>query len=241
MPSTLDLNLPRSHGVGELMDSISRRDRGITIGEEQEQSGDDRQILTEVVEDTFIIAMDGKTPSQAAGAEYEYAMSVQVRGRWRGGTSWGLVKTSLLAMLVFMMLLGPSRAAWVTFQNCLTSDITDPTPGGKYHLQWVPSAVWAELNQTNKHTLNLTVYGDVKGQFTQGNLEPLSNKTYWNNPNNTFGKIVDLDPANNKYTTLFGRYQVLSYVPWSEKGVKFCDTLQDTECPVGPVLNNTNM
>lgn len=141
-------------------------------------------------------------------------------------------------VLLVSMMFSPVQAVFVNFENCLSSDILTQNVDGQYHLQWVPQHVWVSLNKSDNYNLNMTVYGNVKGQPTQGTLPSPNNSSYWDNPNNTFGKIVDQDPINHKWATLFARFGVLNYVPYGPStGVRFCNSTLNTECPIGPLFN----
>lgn len=84
------------------------------------------------------------------------------------------------------------------------------------------------------HSLNVSFYGNVTGQATTGNYPPPTDPS-WSDPTNTFGKIVNVSPSNNVYTTLFTRLDFLSYTPYNAAPSQFCAaTLGNTTCPIAP-------
>jgi hypothetical protein len=83
--------------------------------------------------------------------------------------------------------------------------------------------------------LNITVYGNVTGVMPQQPY-PAPDDPQWANPNGTVGKIVDVDLTNNKFSTLFMRLDVLSFTPYKVSS-RFCDSLIQGKCPLGPVFN----
>jgi len=124
-------------------------------------------------------------------------------------------------------------AAFVEFTNCLDDSIINSTPR---LLQFVPLNVSAVFNSTSRRNLNVTVYGNVTGQATVQAYPPPTDPS-WSNPNDTFGKIPDLSASNNKYTTLFARYNVLSYTPYEAEPARFCQEVVGAEqCPLAPAF-----
>ena len=94
--------------------------------------------------------------------------------------------------------------------------------------------VWASFDTANaNHKLNLTVYGNVSGQASLGDY-PGPNDDNWKDPNKTFGKIVNLDQQNNKFSTIFWNNKVLTYSAWSSPPDEFCRNLINGSCPLGP-------
>lgn len=139
---------------------------------------------------------------------------------------------ALSLMLVLAVFLSTTSAAFIRFENCLDPGIIHNTPK---QLQFTPYFFSARFNSTSEsHNLNITIYGNVSGQATQGTLPAWDNETYWNNPNETFGKIVDLSTSNNKYSTLFAKSQVVTYTPWQAQPARFCDAVVNASCPIGP-------
>jgi len=95
---------------------------------------------------------------------------------------------------------------------------------------------WVTFNTTTpSHSLNVTVYGNVSGLATLEKL-PGPNDPQWKNPNDTKGKIIDLSPSNNKFSTLFSKFNVLSYTPYEAPPQRFCNTSIHGECPLGPAF-----
>lgn len=154
--------------------------------------------------------------------------------RW-GPAAWNKRPTrcSWMQILLYlsMTLFGLTSAAFVTFQNCLSPNIIDSDPR---QLQFRPLLVGATFNATaSSHNLNVTVYGNVSGIATNEPLPPLGDP-HWSNPNETLGKIPELDFANNKYTTLKATFNVLDYTPYTADPQPFCITLLHGQCPLGP-------
>ncbi len=142
-------------------------------------------------------------------------------------------------ILVLGVLLNPVAAASVPFENCLSDSYINnvPTP-----LQWVPLWVDASFDETDKHTLRVTMWGNVTGAFTNVTL-PSANDPHWHDPTQTDGKILD-EPEPNvpnpKLTTLHSKIDVLTYEPWSEN-TNFCNTsLVNASCPLAPVFVDSN-
>ena len=143
---------------------------------------------------------------------------------------------TLLFLFAIASILPCANAVFLNFENC-RSDVrlTD----GPAFVHFTPMYVWASFNTTDpSHQLNVTVYGNVSGQASPGPY-PLPDADGWANPNDTFGKIIDLDRGNNKVTTLVLDFDVVSYSAWSDR-VSFCNSTLDTEqsqCPMAPVFH----
>lgn len=124
----------------------------------------------------------------------------------------------------------------MSFANCLSESYINnvPTP-----LQWVPQFVDAAFDTTNtKHTLRVTMWGNVTGSFTNVSL-PAPGSPDWTDPRKTDGKILG-EPEPNapkpKLTTLRSKIDVLTYEPWSQN-TNFCNTsLVNASCPLAPVF-----
>jgi hypothetical protein len=145
---------------------------------------------------------------------------------------------TLLFLFAIASILPCANAVFLNFDDCRL-DIT--LSGGPPFIQFVhftPMYVWASFNTTDpSHTLNVTVYGNVSGQASTGDYPP-PNDADWENPNKTFGKIVNLDVGNNKVTTLVTDINVVSYSAWSNR-TSFCNSTLDTEqsqCPMAPAF-----
>ncbi|KIX08057.1 uncharacterized protein Z518_02712 [Rhinocladiella mackenziei CBS 650.93] len=141
---------------------------------------------------------------------------------------------SLTIILLSLFVLSSStRAAYVEFRNCLDASIVDSNPK---LLQFDPVNVSAVFhNSSGNHNLNITIYGNVTGQATAQPYPPPDDPS-WSDPNDTFGKIPDLSEANNKYTTLFARYNFLSYTAWNADPSRFCNSVVQGGCPLAPAF-----
>jgi Transient receptor potential (TRP) ion channel/ML-like domain len=150
---------------------------------------------------------------------------------WSSGAS-----SSALALLSLLFhLCGPTEAAFIHFENCLSPSIQnshDPKI-----LQFEPLRFWASFNRTGlPHILNITTYGNVTGVATNESY-PAWNDPSWLNPNKTLGKILDLSPSNNKYSTLFATFNVLSYTQYEAPASRFCESTIGQSCPLTPAFN----
>jgi hypothetical protein len=143
----------------------------------------------------------------------------------------------LLVLLALTSFLPRAGAVFVNFDNCLEKVFLRDADRSPY-LQFTPKYVWAAFDTVNaSHNLNITVYGDVSGQATIGPYPDKDNTTVWDNDQNQFGKIVDLEPNNNKYTTLFTNFRVLTYSAGSVPEQRFCNTtINGTTCPIKPAF-----
>jgi hypothetical protein len=135
--------------------------------------------------------------------------------------------------LVILSVMSSASAALLEFENCLDESIVDSSP---LQLQFVPLDVWVTLNMTNSlYPLDVIVYGNVTGTANRSADYPAPDDPQWDNPNSTFGKIIDLDVDNNNYSTLIASIQVASFTPYSEPS-RFCDSVTQGDCPLGPVF-----
>ncbi|KAK3695197.1 hypothetical protein B0T22DRAFT_97138 [Podospora appendiculata] len=182
--------------------------------------------------------MDPRRASSTTNSEARSTVPAAGRQRSRSrlssstpGMAWG--------MLFLGALLRPAAAAFVSFENCLPESYISysPTP-----LQWRAVSVDASFDTVNpKHTLRLTMWGNVMGSATNITLPPL-NSTDWADPTKTDGKILD-EPEPNapdpKLTTLHSKVNVLTYEPWGDS-FNFCNTsLQGPhKCPLAPVFGD---
>lgn len=146
----------------------------------------------------------------------------------------GGVHMVLLLLLSLQLCLHCARAAFISFENCLDQAIIDSKPK---QLQFIPFFLDAKFNTSDPgKRLNITIYGNVTGQAVVGNYPPPSDPS-WTDPNSTFGKIVNVSQSNDKFTTLFEKYQFLTYDASDAPASEFCySTINDT-CPVGPSFN----
>ncbi|OGM41725.1 integral membrane protein [Aspergillus bombycis] len=152
------------------------------------------------------------------------------RRRWIRSDGRGI---AWILMLLLVMLVSPTYAALVNFDNCLPAPTIASNP---QKLQFVPLDVSVKFDLTNSlHNLNITVYGNVSGTVDQSSSYPSPDDPQWANQNATVGKIVDLDTANNRYSTLITTVDVVSFSPYSGP-TRFCDSIIQGECPLGPVF-----
>ncbi|PGH06297.1 hypothetical protein GX51_02494 [Blastomyces parvus] len=139
----------------------------------------------------------------------------------------------LISIFVALFTSHCANAAFINFENCLPQSTIHSKP---LQLQFKPFYVWVEMDSASEaKNLNVTVYGNVTGMSTQEPYPP-PDSPRWSNPNDTVGKIVDVDVENNMLSTLFTRFEVLSYSPYVAKAARFCDSLIQGECPLGPVF-----
>ena len=140
---------------------------------------------------------------------------------------------NMLLLLLLMTLLSPARAVKVAFENCLDKSILDSDPP---QLQFVPLDVTVifDVNDT-LHPLNITVYGNVSGTADR-TPAPAPGDPNWSNPNSSVGKIVDLDVANNKYSTAQTNIEMLTFTSYNQ-AFRFCETLKRGSCPLGPLFD----
>lgn len=140
----------------------------------------------------------------------------------------------MVVLLGLMLAVSPAYATLLNFDNCLDASIVDSSP---QQLQFVPLDVSVHFDQENPlHALNVTVYGNVTGTADRRSSYPSADDPQWSNPNDTVGKIVDLNTDNNKYSTLIASVNVVNFSPWSDAS-RFCDSLLQGDCPLGPVFN----
>jgi hypothetical protein len=139
----------------------------------------------------------------------------------------------MLLLLLFVAALLPcAGAVFVNFENCLERVFIQETH--QPYLQFAPKYLWAAFNATSPNrTLNITIYGNVSGQASIAPY-PDRNDSSWSDRNSSFGKIVDLDVNNNKFTTLLSSYRVLTYSAGKSPEQPFCQTAVNTTCPIGP-------
>ena len=145
----------------------------------------------------------------------------------------GPIRFGLLFAVLLAIVIPPSRAAYVYWENCLDG----PRQNNNTLLQWLPDSVSAKFNATApNYNLNITVYGNVVGKATEGEL-PDEKDPEWENSNVTFGKIPDQDPKTGKQSTLFARFNVLGYTPYKGDPQRFCQSVVNRECPIAPDFN----
>ena len=144
-----------------------------------------------------------------------------------------LLQYTMLLLLVMSLLVNPSTAAFIYFENCLAPSVINSNP---LQLQFVPLHVYAAFNTTAaSRNLNVTVYGNVSGLATPGPY-PAPNDPQWTNPNETVGKIVDVSEPDNLASTLFASFNVLSYTPYNLGATRFANTTIQGQFPLAPVF-----
>ncbi|KPI37608.1 uncharacterized protein AB675_3927 [Cyphellophora attinorum] len=148
-----------------------------------------------------------------------------------GSQLWGVRSHLLRACVLLSCWTAITRAAYVEFSNCLPSNVIKSDP---QLLQFVPLnvSVFFDANADNQ-PINLTVYGNVTGKATDEVYPPPSDPS-WNDSSSLFGKIPDFVPGYTARTTLLGRFNVLSYTPYTVEPVRFCNATTQGECPLGP-------
>jgi hypothetical protein len=137
-----------------------------------------------------------------------------------------------LLLLVISTVLPLANAAFIKFEDCLDMGIRNSAK-----LKFTPLHFWATFNTTApSHKMNITIYGNVSGSETIGAFPPPDDPA-WRDPNNTFGKIVDVSPTNNMYTTLHAKWRVLTYSAFKAPPVAFCLSTVNSSCPMIPAFN----
>ena len=140
----------------------------------------------------------------------------------------------LLFLFLALALLSPIsvHAAFINFDNCLDTSIVHSNP---LRLQFTPLWFDARFDPTTpSHNLNVTIYGNVSGQQVEGRYPPPDDPA-WSDPDNTFGKIVDVGTGNN-YSTLLADFKVLKYDAYNARATRFCSSLVNGTCPLGPAF-----
>lgn len=147
---------------------------------------------------------------------------------------FNILRTMLLVVLLPIRL---STAAFINFDNCMSQDIINSN--NPKLLQFVPLFVWATLNSSaGSYNLNVTAYGNIAGI---ANKEPYPNQTdpQWKNPDYTVGKIPDVygSGPGALYTTFTTEFNVLDYTPYAPEATRFCNTSSLKPCPLAPVFD----
>ncbi|KAL5391690.1 hypothetical protein DPSP01_000984 [Paraphaeosphaeria sporulosa] len=150
---------------------------------------------------------------------------------------------SLFVLVVILAALPVANAVFINFDNCLDSNYRRET--APVRLQFTPMHVWVKFNNTDyTHRLNVTIYGNVSGQFTGGDYPPPSSPK-WKDPKESFGKIPNLwrvgapGTPGGVATTLFPTFDALTYSSWNPGPQQFCDYTINTACPIAPVFPQT--
>ncbi|GAB7344595.1 hypothetical protein MBLNU457_3090t1 [Dothideomycetes sp. NU457] len=144
--------------------------------------------------------------------------------------------TALVQLLCFQLFAQHVGAAFIQFQNCLPASVTRSNP---LRLQFTPYFFDARFDTNSPgHNLNITIYGNVSGQAVQGTLPPPSDPS-WLDPNNTFGKLYNVSPVGNNYSTLTQKYDVLTYNAYEAPPSEFCESTINGSCPLPPSFNGS--
>lgn len=140
-----------------------------------------------------------------------------------------------ILLIVTIAIIGPSIAASVHFDNCLSPNIVNSNP---VQLQFRPLYVNATFNSTAaSHNLNITVYGDVTGRISEKPL-PGPDDPSWRNPNETEGKIPDISQSDNTATTLRATFNVLDYTPYNTPLRSLRNSTVQGQFPLAPSFTN---
>jgi len=170
--------------------------------------------------DTFPGSGIDKTARHHRTPSYSERYSTPARGS-------SVIFLCLLAVSLFTT---NASAALISFSNCLPASTISSNPR---RLQWVPLYVDARFDKKSSDYLNLTLYGNVTGQTVQG-IYPPATSPDWTNPDVTFGKIVN---SSQNFTTLFTKYNVLTYTPYNAQPSEFCSSfIGGTHCPIAPAF-----
>ncbi|KAF2454564.1 hypothetical protein BDY21DRAFT_272586, partial [Lineolata rhizophorae] len=142
----------------------------------------------------------------------------------------------MLALLTFAIT--HSEAVFIDFENCLSPNVINAEP--PMPLQFIPLFFDTAFDTSKpSHNLNITIYGNVSGQTTREDYPP-PDDPQWSDPNATFGKIPDVyrgPDGDATLTTLFSKFNVLTYTPYVADPTRFCGSLLNTTCPIGPVFD----
>lgn len=136
-----------------------------------------------------------------------------------------------IGLLVLVLLATPANAASVRFRDCRDEIPGVPTGFVRFEPKFANASFTFE---DGVHTLSVKVHGNVTGRYNDVVLPP-PDSTQWDDDNEPEGKIQDLPAPGTKYTTIINKINLLSYEPWS-KHERFCQMLDDAECPLGPAF-----
>ena len=193
----------------------ARSARDATTGELQKRR---RRRWQQISQDQDAEEADGR------GDVLEETASVSTHKSWRL-SSLPRVLMTVCALVLAISSLPATNAAFIHFTNCLSPSIINSNV-----LQFEPLYVDARYDDSNsRHTLDVTVYGNVTGKALGQTLPRPDN---WNTSDPNFN-IVD---APDNYTTLFASVDVLSYSAWRPSPMRFCNQTGDDECPWGPLF-----
>lgn len=191
-----------------------------------------------------LAAMDARPASTAhqpvmmEGCGDHEGCVIRARTRWshRGRIFALAARPSWLALVLLVLAVAsPAAAVLVEFDNCLPDSYRLNNPP---LLQWVPLYVNAVFDtKTPNNNLQVIVWGNVTGSQNLGTLPP-PNDPYWQNPNETNGKIDETPYSDTLATTLVRRVNVLTYEPWNDR-TNFCtNDLVNGTCPLAPTFGN---
>ena len=181
-----------------------------------------------------IVAQRCATPGLGVGQDASYSRLGQqkARRRWRLKDRPWVGSAGLMLIVLLISWIPPTYAALLSFENCLDAAVIESNP---LQLQFVPLDVSVVFDLENSlHPLNISVYGNVSGT-ANGESYPAPDDPQWSNPNDTVGKIVDVDISNDRRSTLLPSVDVLSFSPYHEPSA-FCDSIFQGACPLGPVF-----
>ena len=153
--------------------------------------------------------------------------------------------TFTVTLLIICSLAASASAALIPFENCLGDNILNPAEEADRMLQWVPLFVDASYDtEDGRHTLTVTVWGNVTGHFYLNEELPSSpDHPDWTDPGVSTGKILENpepDAERPVITTLQSKVNVLTYEPWNNVA-SFCGSLDNGECPLAPVFNTSDV
>lgn len=136
-------------------------------------------------------------------------------------------------LLLLALLAAPSRAVFISFDNCLDPSILDSQP---LRLQWVPLFFDARFDPSDPdYPLDLALYGNVTGKQFNETYPPPSSPS-WSDPSDALGKITNTGSDGKEYTTLFSKFDFLSYNAYNAPPVRFCADVVNGTCPLGPLF-----
>ncbi|KAI5306508.1 hypothetical protein KEM56_000557 [Ascosphaera pollenicola] len=142
-----------------------------------------------------------------------------------------------LLLLVPFLLIPPTLAGFVHFEDCLPDSTISSDPP---QLQFNPHFVWASIDPSASNNLTVTVYGNVSGISVNPSSDdtlPAPGDPAWSDNNQTAGKIVNVD---GNYTTLISKYSVLGNVFGHPKPTPFCTNMVQGSCPISPVFDSND-
>ncbi|KAI9721381.1 MAG: hypothetical protein M1828_005130 [Chrysothrix sp. TS-e1954] len=135
--------------------------------------------------------------------------------------------------------MSPVQAAFIEYQNCLRTLDSNVNASLPHRLQFVPLFVDAKFDtKSSRHMLNVTYYGNVTGQDFPAHLPPSTDNGYWDDDQETNGKILNVTHGtHSRITTLLYSLNVLTYTPYSSPGSIFCNSTDPgTTCPIKPAF-----